>query len=172
MKIMRFFMFCLLFFIGQATGSEYKLGAGDQIQITVYGEEDLTNQIKIDKSGVISFPFLSDITVIGLSTKNLASKIANGLRGDYLIDPQVTVSIVMYRPFFIHGQVKRPGGYPFQEDLTLDKAIAIAGGLAARASKSSWNITRLVDGKKAVFDANVSSAILPDDIIEIEQSFF
>ncbi|WP_172820635.1 polysaccharide biosynthesis/export family protein [Cognaticolwellia beringensis] len=169
---MRFFMFCLLFFIGQATGSEYKLGAGDQIQITVYGEEDLTNQIKIDKSGVISFPFLSDITVIGLSTKNLASKIANGLRGDYLIDPQVTVSIVMYRPFFIHGQVKRPGGYPFQEDLTLDKAIAIAGGLAARASKSSWNITRLVDGKKAVFDANVSSAILPDDIIEIEQSFF
>tara|TARA_R110000744_G_scaffold60565_17_gene125529 strand:+ start:5338 stop:5856 length:519 start_codon:yes stop_codon:yes gene_type:complete len=172
MKIMRFLMFCLLLFIGQATGGEYKLGAGDHIQITVYGEADLATQIKIDKSGVISFPFLSDITVIGLSTKNLESKIANGLRGDYLIDPQVTVSIVMYRPFFIHGQVKRPGGYPFQEDLTLDKAIAIAGGLAARASKSSWNITRLVDGKKAVFDANVSSVILPDDIIEIEQSFF
>ena len=78
----------------------------------------------------------------------------------------------MYRPFFIHGQVKRPGGYPFQEDLTLDKAIAIAGGLAARASKSAWNITRLVNGEKSVFNANVSSVILPDDIIEIEQSFF
>ncbi len=169
---MRLLMFCLLFFLGQATASNYKLGAGDQIQIVVYGESDLTTKVKIDKSGIISFPFLSDITVVGLSTKDLENTIANGLRGDYLIDPQVAVSIVMYRPFFIHGQVKRPGGYPFQEDLTLDKAIAIAGGLAARASKSSWNITRLVDGKKMVFEANVSSAILPDDIIEIEQSFF
>lgn len=172
MKDMRILIFGLLFFLAHATGSDYTLGAGDQVQITVYGEKDLTTNIKINKSGVISFPFLSDIKVAGLSPKELENKIAIGLRGDYLIDPQVSVSIAMYRPFFIHGQVKRPGGYPFQEDLTLDKAIAIAGGLAARASKSSWNITRLVDGKKLVIDANVSSAILPDDIIEIEQSFF
>lgn len=169
---MRIFMFCLLFILGQATANEYKLGAGDQIQIMVYGEADLTTKVKIEKSGVISFPFLADIKVVGLSTKDLETKITNGLRGDYLINPQVAVSIVMYRPFFIHGQVKRPGGYPFQEDLTLDKAIAIAGGLAARASKSSWHITRLVAGEKMIFEANVASAILPDDIIEIEQSFF
>jgi len=169
---MRILMFCLLFFLGHATGDDYKLGAGDQIQIMVYGEADLTTQLKVNKSGVISFPFLSDIVVTGISSKNLANKIANGLRGDYLIDPQVMVSIVQYRPFFIHGQVKRPGGYPFQEDLTLDKAIAIAGGLAARASKSSWNITRLIEGKKKAFEGNVASVILPDDIIEIEQSFF
>ena len=169
---MRILIFSLLFFLGHATASDYKLGAGDQIQITVYGEADLTTKVKIEKSGVISFPFLSDITVVGLSSKDLENKIANGLRGDYLIDPQVTVSIEMYRPFFIHGQVKRPGGYPFQEDLTLDKAIAIAGGLAARASKTAWNITRVVDGEKKIFDANVSNVILPDDIIEIEQSFF
>ena len=117
---MRFLIFSLLLFWGQAAASNYQLGAGDQIQITVYGESDLTSQIKIDKSGVISFPFLSDIAVVGLTVKDLENTIANGLRGDYLIDPQVTVSIVMYRPFFIHGQVKRPGGYPFQEDLTLD----------------------------------------------------
>jgi polysaccharide export outer membrane protein len=172
MNNMRILIFGWLFFLAHVTASDYTLGAGDQVQITVYGEKDLTTNIKINKSGVISFPFLSDIKVAGLSPKELETKIANGLRGDYLIDPQVSVSIAMYRPFFIHGQVKRPGGYPFQEDLTLDKAIAIAGGLAARASKSSWNITRLVDGKKLVIDANVSSAILPDDIIEIEQSFF
>jgi polysaccharide biosynthesis/export protein VpsN len=169
---MRLLMFCLLFYLGEATSDDYRLSAGDQIQIMVYGEADLTSTIKIDKSGFISFPFLPDIMVSGLSTKNLETTIADGLRGDYLIDPQVSVAIVTYRPFFIHGQVKRPGGYPFQEDLTLDKAIAIAGGLAARASKSSWNITRIVEGKKKVFEGNVSSAILPDDIIEIEQSFF
>lgn len=169
---MRFLMFCLLCICGHVAASDYNLGAGDQIQIVVYGEPDLTTQVKIDKSGMISFPFLSDIAVLGLSPKVLEKKIADGLRGDYLIDPQVAVSIVNYRPFFIHGQVKRPGGYPFQEDLTLDKAIAIAGGLAARASKSDWKITRVVDGVKSTFTANVASSILPDDIIEIEQSFF
>jgi polysaccharide export outer membrane protein len=169
---MRFLIFCALLLCGQAAASDYSLGAGDQIQIVVYGEPDLTTRVKIDKSGMISFPFLSDISVLGLSTKQLEEKIVNGLLGDYLIDPQVAVSITIYRPFFIHGQVKRPGGYPFQEDLTLDKAIAIAGGLAARASKSDWKITRVVDGVKHTFSVNVASSVLPDDIIEIEQSFF
>ena len=169
---MRFLMFCLLCLIGQAAASDYNLGSGDQIEIVVYGEPDLTTRVKIDKSGMISFPFLSDISVLGLSTKSLEKNIADGSRGDYLVAPQVAVTITIYRPFFIHGQVKRPGGYPFQEDLTLDKAIAIAGGLAARASKSDWKITRVTDGVKHTFSANVASSILPDDIIEIEQSFF
>ena len=82
------------------------------------------------------------------------------------------MSIVEYRPFFIHGQVNRPGGYPYQDDLTLDKAIAIAGGLASRASKSEWKITRIVDGKTVTMLGNVATLINPDDIIEIEQSFF
>jgi polysaccharide export outer membrane protein len=165
-------MFCLLCCFNQAAASEYSLGAGDQIQIVVYGEDDLTTRVKINKSGMISFPFLSDVSVLGLSTKKVEKKIADGLRGDYLIDPQVAVSITTYRPFFIHGQVKRPGGYPFQEDLTLDKAIAVAGGLSTRASKSDWKITRIVDGVKQTFSASVATSILPDDIIEIEQSFF
>lgn len=152
--------------------NDYKIGAGDHIQILVYGESDLTSRIKVDKTGVISFPFLDDIQVIGLSTKMLENTIADGLRGDYLIDPHVSVSIVTYRPFFIHGQVKRPGGYPYQDDLTLDKAIALAGGLSTRASKSAWKITRIVDGNKVVLSGNVASEIKPDDIIEIEQSFF
>ncbi len=172
MRFLNFLIFLLLLFCGQAVASDYSLGAGDQVEIVVYGEADLTTRVKIDKSGMVSFPFLDDIQVLGLSSRALEKKIADGLRGDYLIDPQVAVSIVIYRPFFIHGQVKRPGGYPFQEDLTLDKAIAIAGGLAARASKSDWKVTRVIDGVKQTFSVNVASSILPDDIIEIEQSFF
>ncbi|SEL38166.1 polysaccharide export outer membrane protein [Colwellia chukchiensis] len=169
---MRMLLCCLLLIVTHATAGEYQLGAGDEIQIMVYGEADLTRHIKIDKTGLISFPFLSDIAVLGLTPKALANTIAAGLRGDYLIAPQVSVTIVKYRPFFIHGQVQRPGGYSYQEDLTLDKAIAIAGGLAARASKSAWYITRLVAGEKKVIKAKVTSVILPDDIIEIEQSYF
>lgn len=157
-------------FLSNAT--DYTLGPGDKIHIVVYGEVDLTTDVKIDKSGFISFPFLDDIQAIGLSTKQLEHVIRKGLLGDYLIDPQVSVSIAMYRPFFIHGQVKRPGGYPYQDDLTLDKAIAIAGGLSNRASSSDWKITRLVNGMKVTIVGNVATEIQPDDIIKIEQSFF
>ncbi|WP_206483149.1 polysaccharide biosynthesis/export family protein [Thalassotalea sp. G2M2-11] len=170
MRILASVFFVLL--ISSANASDYLLGAGDKILISVYGEPDLTLNTKISKSGIISFPFLDDIKVIGLSTKSLAQKISNGLLGDYLIDPQVTVSIVEYRPFFIHGQVKTPGGYSYQDDLTLDKAIALAGGLTSRASKTDWKITRTVDGKSMVVTGVVMTPILPDDIIKIEQSFF
>lgn len=170
---MRFVAFISIFFVASiAFAADYQLGAGDNIEITVYGEPDLTTRVKVDKSGLISFPFLDDIKVIGLSTKALEQKIRAGLLGDYLIDPQVTVSIVSYRPFFIHGQVKRPGGYPYQDDLTLDKAIAIAGGLANRASKTDWKITRIIDGKQVTMAATVATLVNPDDIIKIEQSFF
>lgn len=172
-KFMRFIGVLFLFLSSlQANAFDYVLGTGDRIEISVYNEPDLTTRVKINKSGTISFPFLEDILVLGLTPKKLEKVIYDGLLGDYLVNPQVTVSIVEYRPFFIHGQVKRPGGYPFQDDLTLDKAIALAGGLAARASKTDWKITRIVNGKTMKIDANVATLIFPDDIIEIEQSFF
>jgi polysaccharide export outer membrane protein len=161
-----------LFLSGFVYSNDYQLGSGDQIIITVYNESDLTTKVKIDKTGFISFPFLDDIQVIGLTTKQVANIIHNGLLGDYIIDPQVNVSVAIYRPFFIHGQVKRPGGIPFQDDLTLDKAIALAGGLALRASTSDWKITRIVNGKTVTIQANVATQVQPDDIIKIEQSFF
>ena len=174
MKNMRFWVLLLVFICASFScgASDYVLGPGDKIHIVVYGEADLTTDVKIDKSGFISFPFLDDIQVIGLSTKNLENVITKGLLGDYLVDPQVSVYIAMYRPFFIHGQVKRPGGYPYQDDLTLDKAIALAGGLSNRASTSEWKITRVENGSKVTLTGNVTTAIRPDDIIKIEQSFF
>ena len=173
MKSMRFLFILFLFLCSAITYSnDYLLGPGDKIQIVVYGEDDLTTNVKIDKSGFISFPFLDDIQVINLSVKQLEKIIHKGLLGDYLISPQVNVSVAEYRPFFIHGQVKRPGGYPYLDDLTLDKAIAIAGGVSNRASKSDWIITRIVDGKSVTILANVMTEVHPDDIIKIEQSFF
>ena len=151
---------------------DYKIGAGDTLNIDVYDEKDLQITVRVDKSGLITYPFLGDIQVIGLTTKEIGVVIVDGLRGDYLIKPQVTVSITHYRPFYINGLVNRPGGYPFQEGLTLDKAIALSGGLASRASTSDWQITRIVKGKTITIDAVISTEIQPDDIINIGQSFF
>lgn len=155
-----------------SAGYTYVLGAGDKILISVYDEPDLRTEVKIDKSGLVSFPFLPDMKVIGLTSSQVEQVIRDGLEGDYLIHPQVSVSILQYRPFFIHGEVKKPGGYPYQDDLRLDKAVALAGGLSARASKSNWKVTRIVDGKTITISADISTPIYPDDIIEIEQSFF
>jgi len=166
-------LFLLLYSICSiASEGDYLLGAGDKIEIVVYGENDLTTKVKIARSGLISFPFLEDIQVIGLSLKEVEHRIYDGLLGDYLINPQVSVSILAYRPFFIHGQVMRPGGFPYQEDLRLDKAIALAGGLTNRASKVDWIITRTVKGKTVTIKASIATLIQPDDIIKIEQSFF
>ncbi|MGL1956506.1 MAG: polysaccharide export protein [Colwellia sp.] len=162
----------LLYSLSPVSASDYLLGAGDHIKIVVYDESDLTTTLKIDRSGLLSFPFLSDIKVIGLSMKQLENRIKRGLLDGYLVNPQVTVSILDYRPFFIHGQVMKPGGFPYQEDLRLDKAIALAGGLTSRASKVDWKITRVINGKSSVIKVGIADQVEPDDIIEIEQSFF
>jgi polysaccharide export outer membrane protein len=172
MRVLAFFCMLLYCISPIATASDYLLDVGDSIEIVVYGENDLTTKVKISRSGLISFPFLDDIQVKGLSIKEVEKKIHAGLLGDYLINPQVSISIVEYRPFFIHGQVVRPGGFPYQEGLRLDKAIALAGGLTNRASKADWIITRTVQGKTVVIEANIATLIQPDDIIKIEQSFF
>ena len=172
MRIIALLFFLLYSISSLASVDEYLLGVGDKIEIVVYGEKDLTTKVKISRSGYISFPFLDDIQVIGLSIKAVEKKIHAGLLGDYLINPQVSISMLEYRPFFIHGQVVRPGGFPYQEDLRLDKAIALAGGLTNRASKVDWIITRTVKGKTVTIEATIATLVQPDDIIKIEQSFF
>jgi polysaccharide export outer membrane protein len=151
---------------------QYLIGVGDTIKISVYGEPDLTTQAKIGKSGQISFPFLKNLSVAGLTVEQIEQTIDSGLRGDYLIEPQIDVTIITYRPFFIHGEVKKPGGYPYQIDISLDKAIALAGGLTDRASGENWTIQRKIDGKLIELQAQLITAVEPDDIIKIEKSFF
>ena len=92
---------CTVTSLCSAFASDYKLGPGDIIHIDVYDEKDLQVKVRIDKSGIVSFPFLGDIQVIGLTTKEIGSIIKEGLIGDYLITPQVNVSITNYRPFYI-----------------------------------------------------------------------
>jgi protein involved in polysaccharide export with SLBB domain len=157
----------------------YTLGAGDMINISVYDEEDLSLEVRIGLSGQISYPLLGDVAVSGLSPKQLEVKLVEGLKGPYLIDPSVTVSIKEYRPFYVIGEVKKPGGYPFHPGLTVDKAISISGGFTERASRSkiyvvhdqgtSANQRKEDDEKIAV---KLFDVIQPGDVITIDQSFF
>ena len=159
----------------------YKLGAGDVINVSVYDEKDLSLEVRIGLSGQISYPLLGDIAVSGLSPKQLEVKLVSGLKGPYLIDPSVTVSIVEYRPFYVIGEVKKPGGYPFHPGLTVDKAISISGGFTERASKSNIFVVhddsknqskRSEDEDKDKEAVKLFDVIQPGDVITIDQSFF
>lgn len=156
----------------QGLMSNYELGAGDMIRITVYREEELTLETKLTDAGTIIFPLLGEITVKGLTVGKLTDKITQGLSGRYLKDPSVSVSVLEYREFFVNGEVKKPGAYPYSPGLTVQKAISIAGGFTERASQSSVLLEREKDAGQKAADVELNAPIAPGDVIIVEESFF
>jgi polysaccharide biosynthesis/export protein VpsN len=153
----------------------YTLNTGDHVQVTVFEEPDLSIDAVLDDTGAISFPLLGELVVRGLAPRDLESRITEGLRGRFLINPRVNVSILEYRPFFVRGEVASPGSFPFKPGLTVEKAVSMAGGFTARASKSEFYIIS-DDGTDSETEerqsATLGTRIRPGDVINIEQSFF
>ncbi|GGO64750.1 polysaccharide biosynthesis/export family protein [Bowmanella pacifica] len=153
------------------SGENYRLGPGDSIEIKVYGEEELDLSTQLTDSGIINYPFLGALRLSGLTLKEVEVLIHDGLKGDYLINPNVYVGIVTYRPFYIHGEVKKPGAYPYQPGMTVNQAVALAGGLTERASKEGVNLSR--EGNKLQQETGtLNSRVFAGDTITIQQRFF
>jgi polysaccharide export outer membrane protein len=153
--------------------STYKLGSGDMISIRVLGEEDLKREkVRLSDAGTISFPVLGEIRVKGMTVGALEDYITKGLKGRYLVNPQVTVSIDEYRNFYVNGMVEKPGGYPYSPGMTVRKAISVAGGFKERASRDKINIIREDDPQQTPRRVDLNTAIGPGDILTIEESFF
>tara|TARA_R110000782_G_scaffold224181_2_gene311160 strand:- start:1789 stop:2367 length:579 start_codon:yes stop_codon:yes gene_type:complete len=151
---------------------DYVLGTGDMIRIQVYDEEDLYLESRVSDRGTISYPFLGELKVTGYTSKQLAGTIASKLKGDYLINPKVSVDIMEYREFYVNGEVEDPGGFPFQPGVTVRKAISIAGGFKERASKEKINVIHDDDPSGEPKRVKLDEFILPGDIITVEESFF
>lgn len=149
----------------------YTLGPGDTIVIQVFGQDDMKIETQLTDSGTINYPFLGTLKVTGMTIKQLEQRIYSGLKGDYFVEPNVFVGIVQYRPFYIHGEVKKPGGYPYQPGMTVNQAIALAGGLTERASKEKIFISREGEKEKNT-QGDLNSRINAGDTITIEQRFF
>jgi polysaccharide export outer membrane protein len=152
---------------------EYRLGTGDVISIRVYGgEEELRlEHIRLDQSGVISLPF-GQFGTRGQTTAEVETAIMKSVAGRLLRNPRVWVNIDEYRPFFVEGQVGRPGAYPYQPGLNVRKAVAIAGGLKERASLSKMYVFRDASGGTARLRVDLSSSVQPGDTVMVEESFF
>ena len=153
--------------------SSYRLGAGDMITVKVLGEDDLKRErVRLSDAGTISFPVLGEIRVKGMTVGALEDHITRGLKGRYLLNPQVTVTIDEYRSFYVNGMVEKPGGYPYSPGLTVRKAISIAGGFRERASREKISIIRDDDPTQTARRVDLNTAIRPGDILTIEESFF
>ncbi len=156
---------------GDTSPNAYRLGPGDHILIQVFDEPDLSMSVNLNDSGILNYPLLGEIEVEGHTVKDLEERITTGLRGEYLVNPDVTVSIEEYRPIFINGEVRQPGGFPYQPGLTVQKAVALAGGFTERASRKGVALQRATDPDNEL-NAGLGDKVKPGDIITVKRSFF
>lgn len=167
-------IFALLLFLLIGTNTpvmaEYLLDAGDLVKIVVYDEPDLSMEVRVDSQGVIGYPFIGSVSMRGKSVTEIKDQIVSGLKGDFLVNPEVTVTILDYRQFFVNGRVKKPGGFAYLPGITVQKAISLAGGFDSRANKDDIYLTRgdAAEGKKTAPDM----LIQPGDVVTVERSFF
>jgi polysaccharide biosynthesis/export protein len=127
---------------GAAYDQQYRLDAGDKLRVVVYGQEGLTNSYAIDAGGSITMPLIGAVPTRGLTSAELASHITARLRNGYIREPSVAVEVESYRPFFILGEVAAPGQYPYVPNMSVESAVAIAGGFSPRAKRDAVTLTR------------------------------
>ncbi|EPT8339678.1 polysaccharide biosynthesis/export family protein [Vibrio vulnificus] len=154
-----------------ASLDDYHLGTGDKIEIIVYGEDDLSMKLKIGKAGLVNFPYIGEVKLTGRTPSEIETEIENRLRGDYLLNPMVTVNLESFRLFYISGEVEQPNGYEYQPRLTVEQAIAMAGGFTDRADKGDINI-RSGSTLELIEDVELTHPVSPGDTVIVEQSFF
>lgn len=150
----------------------YRIGAGDRLTIRVAGEPDLTNDYLVDGSGNISMPYIRTTYVGGMSAPEVEKLVAKRLRGGYLRNPNVSVQVTTLRPFFIMGEVTSAGSFSYQPGMTVQNAVAIAGGYTPRANQGPVLITRKNVNGTQTYKAPVTTQLYPGDIVYVRERWF
>ncbi|NJO37890.1 MAG: polysaccharide export protein [Rhizobiales bacterium] len=149
----------------------YHLDSGDRLRITVFRHLDLSGEFVLDGSGNLAMPLIGEVQGGGRTLRDLESQIETAFsEGGFLVNPQVGVEVLSYRPFYILGEVNQPGSYPYVNGMTGITAVAMAGGFTNRARQSGMSVQRRgEDGRRSM---GLASTVLPGDILNIEERFF
>ena len=150
----------------------YAVGSGDRLRIIVYGQDGLSNSYSVDSMGQISLPLVGFIPVNGLTTHGVEQAVAGRLRNGFIREPRVSCEVEAYRPFFILGEVTTAGQYPYVNGMTVQNAIAIAGGFTPRAYQSAATLTRVMEGQQVSGDVPITAPLRPGDTIVVRERFF
>lgn len=154
-----------------ASATEYVLDVGDKLRITVFGEEDLSGEFEISSTGAVSLPLIGEVRAARKTIAGLQAEVVNRLSGSYLKDPRVSIEVLNYRPFFILGEVIKPGSYNYVNGMTVINAIALSGGFTYRADKKGIEMKR--GGQDATYRrVREETPVLPGDVIRVPERFF
>jgi polysaccharide export outer membrane protein len=150
----------------------YHLDAGDRLRVVVYGQEGLTNTYAIDAGGAITMPLIGSVAARGRTPAGLAADIVAKLRGGFIRDPSVAVEIESYRPFFILGEVAAPGQYPYVPNMTVESAVAIAGGFSPRARRDRVTVTHTDASGTGRYVVPPGTSLSPGDTVLVGERWF
>ncbi len=149
--------------------SPYQLDSGDRLRVIVFGQPDLTNSYVVDQAGVISMPLIGTVPARGRTTAEVEAAVAAKLRNGYLRSPDVSVEVDRYRPFFAMGEVGAAGQYAYVPGMTVQQAIAVAGGFTPRADKYTVQVTRSIAGKVGTIALGLSDPVAPGDTLYVRE---
>jgi len=160
-------------FVIDKSGASYRLGSGDKIKITIYGEPNLSDTYLVNEEGYISFPLVEEVSVKDLTIIEARQSLHAKLSDGYLIEPNIAIEVAEFRPIYVMGEVRNPGSFAFRTDMSVRNAVAIAGGFTYRANQGKIKVTRQLQGDDKVHivvgkDDNVQ----PGDVILVEERFF
>jgi polysaccharide export outer membrane protein len=150
----------------------YMLDSGDRLRVVVFGQDGLTNSYVLDASGQIDMPLIGIVPARGLTTDQLAARITGMLQQGFVREPHVAVEVEAYRPFFILGEVTQPGQYPYTPNMTVETAVAIAGGFGPRGDHKAVLISRNYGGQVYRFRTPVTAPVRPGDTIQVQERWF
>jgi polysaccharide biosynthesis/export protein len=150
----------------------YTLASGDRLRVLVFGQDNLSNSYTVDSLGHVSMPLIGSVAANGRTTQALEAQIAAKLRTGFLRDPKVSVEVELYRPFFILGEVSTSGQYPFVNGMTVQTAVAIAGGFQPRADRHVAEVSRTIQGEVVSGKVPLDTPVRPGDTITIRERFF
>jgi polysaccharide export outer membrane protein len=150
----------------------YSLDSGDRLRIVVFGQDGLSNSYVVDAAGNITMPLIGAVPARGTSTSELARLVGTRLRNGFIREPHVAIEIESYRPFFILGEVTYPGQYPFVPNMTVETAVAIAGGFTPRAYRWDVKVARNQGGQAYRMSVPLTYALRPGDTVTIDERWF
>lgn len=156
----------------EATIQPYRLDSGDRLRISVFEQAGLTGSYTVDQAGYVAFPLIGSVPSRGRTLSEMEAMIAQKLRGGYLRDPDVTIEIDRYRSVFIMGEVGQSGQYSYVPGMTVQNAIAVAGGFSPRANQRSVDVTRKINGRIITGRVSISDPIMAGDTVYVRERLF
>ncbi|HEY4168021.1 MAG TPA: polysaccharide biosynthesis/export family protein [Reyranella sp.] len=157
---------------GAPAAADYKLGPNDRTRIIVFGQPSLTGEFVLDGNGVLAFPLIGNVNARGMTPSQLQQTIAQKLDTDWIKNPSVSVEVSTRRPFYVVGEVQKPGSYPYVTDMNVLNAIATAGGETYRANMHEFWIKRKESGRIVRVEANQESTLQPGDTVIVRERYF